>query len=385
MSLDRKRRATSSPQQESQLSRQASKQKVTMGENAENSVDFAGEFAKMRDLLHSVKTDQQSLKLSLEEKMHTLSGDIVKTIDERMKGIKDEMMYEFDSFRLRIQTVEERLYELENMQQEQFPVDTTIVVINLQYRIGEDIDQVCRVLITEGLGLDIIPKKCMRLKSNNDKTGLVKIGFQNLQEKITVLREKQRLTQSPRFKRVYIRSSQSHEQRLANFNFKTLLDVLPNGSQLRITSNGRIVKKDDSQQEHQQRNDPRGDGNHGHYRQQQNRVNHQQDNRYGNRQHHHQQQQNKQQALTATTTAGSETAEMALTAGMAATVGMTPAADRAAMANGSATAGMAATVNGTSRATEPLQQQMETTPVPPARNRQRSSTDGNAALDNFVG
>ena len=76
---------------------------------------------------------------------------------------------------------------------------------------------------------------------------------------------------------------------------------------------------------------------------------------------------------------------MALTAGMAATVGMTPAADRAAIANGSATAGMAATVNGTSRATEPLQQQMETTPVPPARNRQRSSTDGNAALDNFVG
>ena len=43
---------------------------------------------------------------------------------------------------------------------------------------------------------------------------------------------------------MYIRSSKSHSDRLAELNLKTILSEIPNGNDYRILGNGRLVKKD---------------------------------------------------------------------------------------------------------------------------------------------
>ena len=62
--------------------------------------------------------------------------------------------------------------------------------------------------------------------------------------KIDVLPQKHRLKDPhSNFKRVYLRSSLSHCERLLQLNMKMIIEELPSGNQYRITGNGRLVKK----------------------------------------------------------------------------------------------------------------------------------------------
>ena len=73
---------------------------------------------------------------------------------------------------------------------------------------------------------------------------LLKIAFENVEQKDEVLRAKVNLKRSRDFKNVYLRRSKNHTERILELNAKPLLSELPNGNQHRVTANGRIVKKD---------------------------------------------------------------------------------------------------------------------------------------------
>ncbi len=75
-----------------------------------------------------------------------------------------------------------------------------------------------------------------------DKPGLVKIQFEKLADKVTVLREKKHLSNSQEFRRVFLRSSTSHTDRLIELNFKTILDFIPGEDNFKLTNNGRVMK-----------------------------------------------------------------------------------------------------------------------------------------------
>ena len=84
------------------------------------------------------------------------------------------------------------------------------------------------------LGLeDITVERAARVKSyRDDKPGLVKIRLPSVTDKVNVLRHK-RVLQSGAYRRVFIRSPQSHTDRLIQHNIQTLLKELPNGDQYR--------------------------------------------------------------------------------------------------------------------------------------------------------
>ena len=86
-----------------------------------------------------------------------------------------------------------------------------------------------------------------RLKPRfRNKPGLVKIGFESVEQKILVLRNKHELKDQQRFRKVFIQSSKSHVERLLELNARTLLRELPTGKSFRVTANGRIKKKQDN-------------------------------------------------------------------------------------------------------------------------------------------
>ena len=129
-------------------------------------------------------------------------------------------------------------------QQEDFPVDTTIVCTGLRETAHEDIYEKAQDLVENGLGLvNTQVEKAKRLSSRNDKPGLVKIRFPTVDDKIAALRAKPNLNGTG-YRRVYLRSSQSHTDRIMLQNMQAVLTELPNGDRYRVTGHGKLVKKD---------------------------------------------------------------------------------------------------------------------------------------------
>ena len=87
-------------------------------------------------------------------------------------------------------------------------------------------------------------KEVLRILSKvPGKHGIVKVEFHSVGQKVSVLRAKPSLMRYPQYRNVYIRSSQSHAERVNGFNMKKLLDLIPGGTDFVVTSSGRLVSK----------------------------------------------------------------------------------------------------------------------------------------------
>lgn len=68
--------------------------------------------------------------------------------------------------------------------------------------------------------------------------GVIKLELRSVQERVTVLRQRQRLRNNERFSRFYLRSAKSHTERLIDLNFRTLLPEIPTGINFYIPGSG---------------------------------------------------------------------------------------------------------------------------------------------------
>ena len=83
-------------------------------------------------------------------------------------------------------------------------------------------------IVNEGTGTqDVLVIRAKRLPSKTDKPGIMKIELCSLQEKICVLRNKQKLKDHRVFNRVFIRTSKTHAERLLEGNLSVLLPRNP--------------------------------------------------------------------------------------------------------------------------------------------------------------
>ena len=125
--------------------------------------------------------------------------------------------------------------------------DVTVIVSNQRQRPGEVPLEAAKELV-KAFGNDMFDitnitdaKRCN--ERNRGTPPVLKIAFENVEQKVNVLRAKQELKQSQHYKNVYMRESKTRTERMLELNAKTLLSELPNGNQYRVTANGRIVKK----------------------------------------------------------------------------------------------------------------------------------------------
>ena len=129
-------------------------------------------------------------------------------------------------------------------EQDEYPVDRTLVCTGLPETTREDIRESAQDLISVGLGLvHTRVENATRLRSRNDKPGLVKIRLPCKDDKIAALRCKRNLPDTG-YRRVFLRSSMTHSDRLMQQNLQTILKELPHGDSYRVTANGKLVKKD---------------------------------------------------------------------------------------------------------------------------------------------
>ena len=98
-------------------------------------------------------------------------------------------------------------------------------------------------LIANGLGESTPVMNAMRTPFRQGKPGIVKIQFSNTDDKIRVLRAKMKLAENSDYKKVFIRSSQSHADRLLHNNTMTILQAMGVEQKFRFTGSGRLVPR----------------------------------------------------------------------------------------------------------------------------------------------
>ena len=207
---------------------------------------------KMMEILLSVKKGQESLQKTFDSKIERLRRDVLSTKDDKIKAVKVDVDLQFASLDNRIHELERAMnsFSTDGMPMSDHTVnncDVTVIVSNLRQRPGEIPLKAAKELI-RALGNDVFEntvitdaKRCN--ERNRGTPPVLKIAFENVEQKVNVLRVKQELKQSLFYKKVYIRGSKTHTERILELNAKTLLSELPNGNQYRVTANGRIVKQ----------------------------------------------------------------------------------------------------------------------------------------------
>ena len=228
------------------------------------------------DTVLEIKSSQDGLRRMFESKLDKLRSDLMQNIDTKVRALRDEFSMDLSKEAKRldqvvssVQSMVTRMDSLERKVSASVTssgssngtgpggglsdTDVCITASGIPVRDGEDLLEVADSLL-QALGPEVhqnvLVTGATRLKTRfNNRPGLVKISFQNVDEKICVLRNKMKLKGIKQYERVYIKSFKSHVERLIELNARTLLRELPQGKSLRVSANGRILQRAQQQEE----------------------------------------------------------------------------------------------------------------------------------------
>ena len=221
----------------------------------------------IQNKLDTVISDQKSLRQSMEAKIDNLKKDLVTKIENESKVLRDEMHIELAKMGDRVDAVEHRLSTFETELRaevtqlksrvvtvetktgsEPFAPDVTIVASGLRYSEGEDILAKAKELITSGVQVSAEVVNAERTQARDGRPGIVKIEFPDVDTKVQVLRAKLNLSNDNRYKRVYLRSAQSHAERVLHNNTMALLKEIGADRKYRVAGSGRLVPRTPQEQ-----------------------------------------------------------------------------------------------------------------------------------------
>ena len=166
-------------------------------------------------------------------------------VKEEIEQLRNQLNTDVGQLASRCEKIENRIMKLE--EKYHFDTETTIVAQNVPVVSGSEnnLVKLAEELVHNGTGTtNVAVVRAKRIPSKTSKPGLVKIEFRSLEEKIQVLRNKQKLKNHRVYEKCFLRSSKSHAERLMEANLATLLDHLPIRNQFRVAGNGRLVQND---------------------------------------------------------------------------------------------------------------------------------------------
>ena len=211
------------------------------------------EVKQLHDCVTQLQASVQSFRTDFQLKIDSLAAECKTKAD--IGYLKSQLDIETGILIARIETVEQRITKVEAhlAKQEEYDTETTIIARGLPTMAteGSELLNEAKKLVQEILGLnDVTVKRAKRLPSRNGQPGLVKVQFENLDDKKSVLRAKQKTREREGYRNVYLRSSKTHVERLLELNFRALIDEIPDGqNKFKMTSNGRLVRRDENNSE----------------------------------------------------------------------------------------------------------------------------------------
>jgi hypothetical protein len=221
------------------------------------------------EMFQKVLQGQNQVRRSLESKIDKMRNEFMSQLDTQIKAIRSDFALEMAKMQkdidqlgtrlgiLEMNRVEENVHEEKPAHQQPSAsyteisdlsvrnTEITVVITGLRETMRLSLDeQIEEILECISLQDKVNVVHAQRLKSKvANRPGLVKVAFENREQKIEVLRAKSKLLDSEYFKKVFIRSSKTHTERIVELNARTLLKQMPNGHRFRIAGNGRIIER----------------------------------------------------------------------------------------------------------------------------------------------
>jgi hypothetical protein len=258
----------------------------TESQSAAGSDKIALDLSKKLDSLLSAVADlkkgQDSMRCSFEAKIDNLRTELIANIDSKVRNLRDELSIDLNKEACRIDrvltTIETLQTRMDAVERSRIPSgdesgapsvntgirhrrddhrgyqgnplddpDITITVSGVPVTENEDLIITANEIIDalgDEVSSNVLVTAASRLKTRiPNRPGLVKISFQNVHEKILVLRNKMNVKDSVKYKNCFLKSSKSHVERLIELNARTILRNLPDGKSLRVDANGRIKQR----------------------------------------------------------------------------------------------------------------------------------------------
>jgi len=233
-----------------------------------------------------MRDNQDSLKRMFESKLDKIRHDLITNIDVKVRALKEELSLDLARESTRIDSVVKTLETMQirldsagpstnnsNSTEHSSPrqprtarsylADPEICVVasGIPRVEGEDPLHIAQTLIN-ALGNDVSENVYItgaeRMPNRiNGRPELVKISFQNVQEKVKVLRQKFTLKDTDNYKRVYLNSFKTHSELLIERNARMMVRNMPNSNNYWVDSQGRIRERRENDQTSRRNNDDR--------------------------------------------------------------------------------------------------------------------------------
>ena len=152
-------------------------------------------------------------------------------IDQKIKATKEDLCMDMTRLRNEYDELKQSVDKLKQNSSTQRvcePVEDTertLIMINLKEERDDALtlhDRVKEVIESMGeLVSNVVVSQVRRLQSRNNKPGMVKAALDSKESNIKVLKAKGNLRSCDKYKKVWIRSSNTHTERLIELNFKT--------------------------------------------------------------------------------------------------------------------------------------------------------------------
>ena len=194
-----------------------------------------------------LSTKMDNIEKQFSSKVDSVDGSLEKImkaeLKKSVKEIRQNIDLEIGILKSPLDSFEGKIQTTRSKPSDKFDADVSIVILGLAYDEGEDLNGKGREL-ESGLECEPVPEiaAVLRIQARGPGPGVVKVAFANVEDKVAVLRCKQRLKSNTQFKRVYLRSAKSHTDRILEFNFKTLLQEIPVGKGVYIAGKSRLMK-----------------------------------------------------------------------------------------------------------------------------------------------
>ncbi len=181
-----------------------------------------------------LEKQMKQMKAAMDGQVHQQYAALV----ERMKRTQIDLEGDFAQKLQQVNSCMLKLdHELKNLSESlpNFPTETSCIIANLHEEPNEDLYNKSCILLEKYKARCIKPKRCERIKSRDNRPGLVQMQFNTKKEKDQVLQSKSSLKHlEPPYNNIFIRSSVSTSERINRANLECLLRELPSGERFQI-------------------------------------------------------------------------------------------------------------------------------------------------------
>ena len=233
------------------------------------------EMKQVLSAVKDIKIGQDSMRKSFDSKLDKMRTEFMTTLDGKIRILRDELAMDLSKETGRIDQLEKTLQSMQaildtversrstnddgsqegGQRRSRGSLNDTHVCITasgLPYQEGENLLEKAAGIIRalgDDVSSNVVITGAQRFRTRFEgRHGLVKISFENVDQKIKVLRKKQVLKDTDTYKRVILKSDRTYAERLSEMNTRTLLRLLPHGDNLRVYANGLIRERQPADQ-----------------------------------------------------------------------------------------------------------------------------------------